>query len=134
MAASGSARPALRTVLGLLVAIGLALAFAWVAFGPGPRECTVTGGSALVARHAGGETVCRAAFGVVTVLAIAIVLLFAAAIVRLRAPGRFADGLEKTGQWLAIVVLALPLLAGVVLATPVWIAKWVARRFGPRAR
>ncbi len=131
MADDTSLRSGWRIALGLLVALALGLVFAWTAFGPGPRHCSVSISVPFLTRgHGGGDALCRSAFGVATTLALAIVLVFAAALVRLFAPGRFADALEKAGQWLAILLLAPLLVVAALLASPVWIARWVARRVG----
>ncbi|HUI99600.1 MAG TPA: hypothetical protein VLY46_05150 [Usitatibacter sp.] len=129
MADDGSPRSGWRTALGLLAAAALGLAFAWTAFGPGARHCSVSVSVPFLTRgqHA-GDALCRGAFGVATALALAVVLLFTAALVRLRAPGRFADALEKAGQWIAILLLTPLLLIAALLASPVWIARWIARR------
>lgn len=133
MADDGSFRSGWRAALGLLVALALGLAFAWVAFGPGSRHCSVSVSIPfLTQRHGGGDALCRGAFGVVMILALAVVLVSAAALVRVRAPGRFADSLEKAGQWLGIVLLAPLLLVAALLASPVWIARWAARRISGR--
>ncbi len=125
----GSGRSGLSMVFGLVVALALGFVFAWVAFGPGPRHCATSLSVGFVTRsHGGGEIACRGAFGVATVLAITFVLLAAAALLRLHAPGRIADALQKVGEWLAILLFAPLLLAGALLALPVWIARWAARR------
>ena len=129
MAAEGPKRSPWRIAFGLAVSIGLGCMFAWVAFGPGPRDCAVSVSVTFLARHGfGGATLCRGAFGVATLLALAISLLGATAALRLRGPGRFADALEKAGQWLAILVLAPLLVAAAVFAAPLWLARWAARR------
>ena len=124
-----SGRSGWRMVLGLLAALALGALFAWAAFGPGPRHCSTSFSFGFIggSRH-GGELVCRGAFGVVTVLALAVVLLSAAAILRLRAPSRIADALQKAGEWLAILLLAPLLLVAALCASPVWIARWAVRR------
>ena len=133
MADDGSFRSVWRAALGLLAALGLGVAFAWVAFGPGARHCSVSVSIPfLMQRHGGGDTLCRGAFGVATILALAVVLVSAAALVRVRAPGRFADSLEKAGQWLGILLLAPLLVVAALLASPVWIARWAARRISGR--
>lgn len=133
MADDGSSRSGWRMALGLIAAVGLGGLFAWTAFGPGSRHCSASFSIPFVmTRRASGEAVCRGAFGVATVLALAVVLLSLAQIVRLRSPGRFADALEKAGQWLGILLLAPLLVVAALLASPVWIARWVVRRFGVR--
>src|SRR5690349_14566228 len=129
MADDDSSRSGWRMALGLIAALGLGGLFAWTAFGPGERHCAVSVSFAFLGGHrASGEGLCRGAFGVATVLALAVVLLSTAALVRLRAPGRFADVLEKAGQWLGILLLAPLLVVAAVLASPVWFVRWAARR------
>jgi len=134
MANDGLPRSGWRIALGLITALALGGLFAWTAFGPGQRHCSVSVSIPFLTHgHRAGDGLCRGAFGVATTLALAVVLLFTAALVRLRWAGRFADLLEKAGQWLAILLLTPLLLVAALLASPVWAARWVARRYG-RAR
>lgn len=135
MADDDSSRSGWRMALGLIAALGLGGLFAWTAFGPGERHCSVSVSFAFMGGHrASGEGLCRGAFGVATVLALAVVLVATAALVRLRSPGRLADALEKAGQWLGILLLAPLLVVAALLASPVWIARWAARRSVSRRR
>lgn len=130
MAAGRSWGEVLRAWLGLLAALGLGIAFAWTAFGPGPRQCSASFSFGWLSHGSGaGDLACRGAFGVATVLALAVVLVSVAAVIRLFAPGRVADYFQNGGMALAILLLAPLLLAAALLASPVWLARWIGRRY-----
>jgi hypothetical protein len=58
---------------------GLLTPFLWVAFGPGPRECSVY---LPFVTTAGAEWVCRGGFGIAALLGLAILALFLRRVLR----------------------------------------------------
>jgi hypothetical protein len=66
-----TASPILRAFnsgLGLLIVVGLATMFSWVAFGPGVRHFTVSAGGFAGQTSGGGDVVGRVMFGLGAIL------------------------------------------------------------------
>jgi hypothetical protein len=63
----------LEGLFGVLAVLGLLVPSAWIAFGPGDHVCTVT---LPFITTAGSEWLCRAAFGLGTLLVLAVLILF----------------------------------------------------------
>jgi hypothetical protein len=124
-----------RRVSTTFAVVGIALAFvvptAWIAFGPGIRECTSSfslGFLTISSKADAGSFTCRAAFGIATVLAAAIVVAGAGSVVKLWAPSAWGDRLEKAGGGAAALLVGVVLLVALVIASPVLLVKWAARR------
>lgn len=66
-------------LLSVLATIGLMVPMAWLAFGPGPRECTAT--LAFFSTTA-SDWLCRGAFGMAALLGLLILVLMARALVK----------------------------------------------------
>jgi hypothetical protein len=64
---------------GVLAVVGLLVPAAWIAFGPGDHVCTVTLPFLSIA---GAEWLCRGAFGLGTLLVLAVLLLFGRRVAR----------------------------------------------------
>ena len=124
-----------RRVSATFAVPGIALAFlvpaAWIAFGPGIRECTsgFSLGFLTISSKAGaGSFTCRAAFAIAALLAAAIVVAGAGSVVKLWAPSAWGDRLENAGGGAAALLVGVVLLAALVIASPVLLVKWAARR------
>jgi hypothetical protein len=124
-----------RRVSVTLAVPGVALAFvvptAWIAFGPGIRECasSVSFGFFTFSQSAGvGGVTCRTAAGIGAFLAVAIVVAGAGSIVKQWGPSAWGDRLEKAGGGAAALLLGTVFLVALVIASPVLLARWAARR------
>jgi hypothetical protein len=123
-----------RRVSATFAVPGIALAFlvpaAWIAFGPGIRECTSSFslGFLTISSKAGAGITCRAAFAIAALLAAAIVVAGAGSVVKLWAPSAWGDRLENAGGGAAALLVGVVLLAALVIASPVLLVKWAARR------
>ena len=87
----------------------------WIAFGPGPRECSAGFTAFLFSSvRAASEFECRAAFGLGAVIMDGILICMAAgAPKRFLGPGRFTEALDKLGNgalFLSLTPILLPLL------------------------
>ncbi len=117
----------------VLAVPGIALAFvvpaAWIAFGPGLRECGSSLGIGFftVSGLQGGAATCRAAFAVGAVLALGIVIAAAGHLVRQWGPPAWGERLEKAGGGIVAAPLAVVLLAGLLIASPVLLLRRAAR-------
>lgn len=77
LAAGERMRPFVQRWLGVVLVACLLTPAAWIAFGTGPRHCSVgVANGILQVFGAASETGCRVAFGVAAVLGVAILLLF----------------------------------------------------------
>ncbi|WP_119302566.1 hypothetical protein [Dongia deserti] len=96
-------------VIGSFAAIGN-----WIAFGPGPRECTIAMAGFLLDSYWANAIACRAGFGIGALLLDGIVLWMIAASLRtILGPGALPTFVEKVGVTLMLLVLApilLPML------------------------
>lgn len=98
-------------ILGSFAAIGN-----WIAFGPGPRQCSV-GFSAFMftSRQVAAEVECRVAFGIGACMLNGILFwMLAGGMKKIAGPGRLAEVLEKLGtavMLLAFSPILIPLLA-----------------------
>ena len=87
----------------------------WIAFGPGPRACTVSFAGFFFDGPLSGELSCRIGFGIGAVMLNGCLLLMAgAALEKVRGPGWLARGMNRLGLLLLGLALApillLPLL------------------------
>jgi len=115
----GASAPLLSGALVFLILGAFAAIGNWIAFGPGPRECS--GGFTaflFTSRHAAAEIECRVAFGIgACLLNGMLIMMLAHGLGKIAGPGRLADALEKTGKGVLLLTLApilIPLLAFVV--------------------
>lgn len=105
--------------LSYLISFAILVAFAalgnWIAFGPGPRECSIGFTAPFFgSTRAAADFECRAAFGVGAVIMDGfIVYVLAGAPKRFLGSGPFTDRLDKIGGGLLLIALSpilLPLL------------------------
>ncbi|HEV8392391.1 MAG TPA: hypothetical protein VGQ35_21230 [Dongiaceae bacterium] len=87
----------------------------WIAFGPGPRECTIAfAGFVFESGSLANDIACRAGFGIGAALLDGFVLwMIARALRDIMGPGRLPDAIEKLGLVLLLLALApiiLPML------------------------
>ena len=93
-------------ILGAFAAIG-----SWVAFGPGPRACTIAFEGFLFDTAWSNEIVCRVGFGIGAVMVDGLVLVTLAAALRaLLGPGALPRAIETLGIALILIALAPILL------------------------
>jgi len=88
----------------------------WIAFGPGPRECTIAVAGLLFASGSWGDQIaCRAGFGLGAILLDGFVLwMIAAAVRNIAGPGALPNAIEKLG--VAVLLLSLaPLILPMLL-------------------
>lgn len=114
---------------------GMALAFmvpaAWIAFGPGIRECTTGFSFAFFSfsqKAGAGDATCRAAFGLAALLAAAMVIAGAGTLVKQWGPPAWGARIENAGGGIAAVLVGIVLLVALVVASPLLLARWAARR------
>jgi hypothetical protein len=113
---------------------GIALAFLvpalWIAFGPGVRECASGFSFGLLGgRVRSGGFDCRAAFALGALLVLAILVAGLGAFVHLLWPeSPWASRLEKGGGGFTALLLAGVLAVGLIVASPLLIARWLWRR------
>jgi hypothetical protein len=124
-----------RRVSTTFAVVGIALAFvvptAWIAFGPGIRECTSSfslGFLAVSSSASTGSFTCRAAAGIGAFLAVAMVVAGAGSVVKQWGPSAWGDRLEKAGGGAVALLLGTVFLAALVIASPVLLVKWAVRR------
>jgi len=119
---------------------GMALAFlvpsAWIAFGPGPRECTSGFSFSFFSfsRQAGADATCRAAFGLATLLGAAIVIAGAGTLVKQWGPPAWGARIENAGGGVAAVLVGTVLLVALVVASPLLLARWALQRAYARVK
>jgi hypothetical protein len=101
-------------IVGAFAAIGN-----WIAFGPGPRQCS--GGFTafmFTTRRMAAEIECRVAFGFgACIMNGILVWMLAAGLRKVAGPGRLADGLEKFGKGVFLLALSpilIPMLAWLI--------------------
>jgi hypothetical protein len=93
-------------ILGSFAAIG-----SWVAFGPGPRACTIAFEGFLFDAAWSNEIVCRVGFGIGAIMVDGLVLVTLAAALRaLIGPGAMPRATETLGIALIVIALAPILL------------------------
>ena len=100
----------LFVMLGCFAAIGN-----WIAFGPGPRQCSV-GFTAFMfeTRQAAAEVECRVVFGIGAIMLNGILFwMLASGLRKLAGPGRLADVLDKVGTGVFLLALS-PILVPMV--------------------
>lgn len=102
-----------------LVMGGFAAVANWIAFGPGPRECSIAVAGLLFAAASGAnEIACRAGFGIGAGIIDGCVLLMTARALRdLFGPGPVPTVAEKAARALLLLALApilIPLLAWLI--------------------
>jgi hypothetical protein len=96
----------LALILGVFAAIG-----SWVAFGPGPRACTIAFEGFLFDTAWANDIVCRVGFGIGAVMVDGMVLVAIAATLRaLLGPGALPRAIETLGVVLILIALAPILL------------------------
>ena len=100
-------------IIGSFACIG-----SWVAFGPGPRECSIAIAGLLLEADWASESACRAGFGIGAILLDGIVLWMIARSLRtIIGPGALAKGIEKLGvalMLLALLPIIVPMLLGMI--------------------
>lgn len=90
-----------------LVIASFAAIASWIAFGPGPRECTIAVAGILFSSDWANEAACRAGFGIGALLLDGFVLVMVArAVAALFGPGPPATAIEKLGGALILIALA----------------------------
>ena len=125
-----------RPWLGGLFAFAMVGAFAsltnWIAFGPGPRECSSTVSFAMftTARWVTGLE-CRIAFGIGAVMCNGLLLMIAGrGLTQAGVANALPDVLDKVGTWLILAAFAPLLLIFVVAKLVEQGAKWCWTRVG----
>jgi hypothetical protein len=101
----------LSYVLNFAIVACMAAIGNWIAFGPGPRECTstVTGWFGSSSRTA-GEVECRVAFGMGAVMMDGMLVhVLGTALARVLGPGDWAGRVEKCGKGVMLAAIS-PLL------------------------
>ncbi len=109
----------LAWLLGFLIIAAFAAIGNWIAFGPGPRQCSGSfTGFMFSSSRAAAEWECRIAFGIgACIMNGLLAWMLAHGLGRLAGPGRLARGLDKLGKGMLLLGLSpilVPLLAFVI--------------------